>query len=224
MADTVLENRVAYLEDLMAAVARAQEESQRQLALLTQEGRAFRKELREFKQEMQEFKQEMLEFKQEMRQEIKDLNKKWGELANKMGTLAEDLVAPSLPRLAREAAGLTPEAPLAFFGVRVKAQHAAEPGRTREFDVVAVCDGYLLINETKTTLNARDVDLFVDALQEARQFFPHYADKRVIGVLASFYVDEAVVRYGERQGLWMLGVADDVMEVLNSPGFSPTAF
>jgi len=224
MTDPILENRVAYLEDLMAAVSRAQEEGQRQLTLLMQESRDFKREMREFKQEMREFKQEMHEFKQEMRQEVKALNKKWGELANKMGTLAEDLVAPNLPCLAREVAGLPPEAPLAFLGVRVKAQHAAEPGRTREFDIVAVCDGDLIINETKTSLNARDVDLFVAALREARQFFPRFADKRVIGVLASFYVDEAVVRYGERQGLLMLGMRDDLMEVLNTPGFTPTAF
>jgi len=30
------------------------------------------------------------------------MNKRWGELANKMGTVVEDIVAPSIPRLARE--------------------------------------------------------------------------------------------------------------------------
>ena len=30
------------------------------------------------------------------------MNKRWGELANKMGTVVEDIVAPSIQRLARE--------------------------------------------------------------------------------------------------------------------------
>ena len=30
------------------------------------------------------------------------MNKRWGELANKMGTVVEDIVAPSIRRLARE--------------------------------------------------------------------------------------------------------------------------
>jgi len=37
-------------------------------------------------------------------------------------------------------------------------------------------------------------------------------------------VDESVVRYGEKQGLIVLGFEEDVMEVLNSPGFAPRAF
>ena len=32
----------------------------------------------------------------------REMNKRWGELANKMGTVVEDIVAPSIRRLARE--------------------------------------------------------------------------------------------------------------------------
>ena len=34
--------------------------------------------------------------------ERQEMNKRWGELANKMGTVVEDIVAPSIRRLARE--------------------------------------------------------------------------------------------------------------------------
>ena len=38
----------------------------------------------------------------ERREERREMNKRWGELANKMGTVVEDIVAPSVRRLARE--------------------------------------------------------------------------------------------------------------------------
>ena len=45
------------------------------------------------------------EDRQRSTQDRKDWNKKWGELANKLGTIVEDIVAPNLPRIAREYLG-----------------------------------------------------------------------------------------------------------------------
>ena len=38
------------------------------------------------------------------------------------------------------------------------------------------------------------------------------------------HIDPTLTRYGERQGLIMLGATDGIMEVLNSPEFSPREF
>ena len=51
-------------------------------------------------------------------------------------------------------------------------------------------------------------------------FFPEYADKKIVGAIASLYVDENLVRLGENLGLVVLGFGDDVMQVLNSSGYS----
>ena len=59
----------------------------------------------------------------------------------------------------------------------------------------------------------------MDLLQKARIYFPEYADYKIIGVIASLYVDPSLVRHNERQGLIILGFGDDVMQVLNSPEF-----
>ena len=56
-------------------------------------------------EEMREFKDEMSEFKDETRRDRQRMNKQWGELANRLGTLVEDIVAPSLPRVAAEQFG-----------------------------------------------------------------------------------------------------------------------
>lgn len=159
----------------------------------------------------------------EMREFRIEMNKKWGELANKMGTMAEDLVAPSVPRILHEAVGC-PDGRVDGVAVRVRRLHPADRGRSQEFDVVAVCGEYVLINETKSRLGVHDVDDFALRLPEAHDFFPEYADNKFIGAIASLYVDESVVRYGEKQGLIVLGFGEDVMEVLNSPGFVPRVF
>ncbi len=154
---------------------------------------------------------EMRGFKDESR-------RRWGELANKLGTMAEDLVAPSIPQIV--ATMVDCPADHVNSAVRVKRRNAQ--GQLKEFDVVATCSHYLFINETKSKLSPEAMKAFIeDTLPSARDFFPEYADKQVIGVVASLYVDESLVRYGEKQGLVVLGFGRDVMEVLNSPDFAP---
>ncbi len=161
--------------------------------------------------EMSDFKDEMRDFKTESR-------KRWGELSNKLGTMAEDLVAPSIPRILRRVVDC-PEESISS-AVRVKRRNAQ--GQLKEFDVVAACGDYLFINETKSRLSPEAIkDFAEDTLPIARDFFPEYVDKQVIGIVASLYVDDSLVRYGERQGLVVLGFGEDVMDVLNSPDFAP---
>ncbi len=229
-----VERRVDRLEDLMAELTANVNRLSREMREFKDEMREFKDEMREFKDEMQAFKVEMSEFKDEMsefkdemrafkdemrafkdetREENRRMNRRWGELANKMGTLAEDLVAPSIPRIMSEIVGC-PAGEKAFLTVR--SSRRLSSGESREFDVIAGCGDLLLINETKTRLGPRDVSDFIEALERAREFLPEYADRKIAGALASFYVDPSVVTYGERQGLIMLGMDDDVMAVLNT--------
>ena len=207
MAIATMESRVSSLEALMAE--------------LTSNVNRLSIEMREFKDEMREFKDEMSEYKEWSRNQIKTMNRQWGDLANKMGTLAEDLVAPSVPRILRDYVGC-PESGVEFVTVRFRGKKTT--GEMQEFDVLAGCGNTLLINETKTTLRPKDVDEFVAMLAQAREFIPEYAGRRIVGVLASFYIDPTLTRYGERQGLIMLGATEGIMEVLNSPEFSPREF
>jgi len=208
MADVVLKKRVNRLEDLMAQLIVTVDRTQRNLDQLSAE-------MREFKAEMRDFKDESREFKREMRQA-------WGELSNKMGTMAEDLVAPSIGRILRETVGGSKEE-IEFMAVRVRKQHPVTR-HNQEYDVVAVCGEYMLINETKSLLNPESMEKFITKLSNAREFFPEYAGKKIIGAIASLYVDESLVRFGERLGLIVLGFGEDVMDVLNQPGFTPTVF
>ena len=240
----LLEQRVTDLEGLMARVLltvdrvdRQVEQTSRELRVFEREMRDFKDEMRDFKDEMRDFKDEMRDFKDEMRDfkdemrdfkdEMRDsrteMNRKWGDLANKMGTMAEDLVAPSIPRILRTVVGCPPDG-IQSMAVRVRRQHPIDHSRSREFDVVAACGEYVLINETKSRLNPQIVQDFAGRLPAARDFFPEYASKKFIGAIASLYVDETLVRQGEKLGLVVLGFGEGVMDVLNSPGFVPQAF
>jgi uncharacterized protein CbrC (UPF0167 family) len=110
------------------------------------------------------------------------------------------------------------------FAVRVRRRHPQERGWSQEFDVLAACGDYVLINETKSSLNVNDVNDFVKMMESAREFFPEYADRHFIGAIASLYVDDSVVRYGQKRGVLVLGLGDYMMEVLNAPDFRPREF
>ncbi len=242
LADPMIEHRVTNLEQLMAEliasgkrVDRQQEITQRNLDRLSMEMREFKNEMREFKNEMREFKDEMREFKDEMhefkdemsvykvetRNSIVEMRKQWGELSNRLGTMVEDLVAPSISNILRQF--VTCPGNVVEMAVRVRRFHKPTQ-RIREFDAIAYCGDTLLINETKSRLTPESVNDFAARLSEAHDFFPEHADKRIIGAIASLYVDQSLVMRGERLGLVVLGFGDDVMQVLNSPGFIPSFF
>lgn len=104
---------------------------------------------------MTDLKNEIKEFKDKARQANREMNRWWGGLANKMGTLVEDLVAPSLPRIAQEM--LSQE--VADLSVRRKQR--LQDGRTWEFDGnVVTTGGQVGLNSTKSTLRSTDVDHF----------------------------------------------------------------
>ena len=152
---------------------------------------------------------EMREFKDETTRDRQRMNKQWGDLANRLGTLVEDIVAPSLPRVAAEQLGCdAPE----LFAVRVVKRRN---GETREYDAMVVCPDAVLINETKSRLHDTHIDALLEKLAELPRFCPEYADRRAVGVLASLYPDEGVVRRAMRKGALVMGMGDEVMQVLN---------
>ena len=228
MATAVLEHRVDRLEDMMADLTANVKQLSIETRAFQQEMREFKDEMREFKDEMREFKDEMREFKDktdryivEMRNESREMNRRWGDISNSLGMLVENIVAPSIPRVLQEVLGC-PDGGEQFLTVRYK---SVQPdGRTREFDAIAGCGDFLLINETKSRLGPSDIDSFIEVLKTARDFLPQYAERKIVGALATLYLDPSLVTAGEHRGLLMLGMTDQAMEVLNSKDFHPSVY
>ena len=215
-----VQQRVLRLEDLMAQLLVTTDRTERNLDRLSAEMRDFKDEMRadreQSERQMQEFRHHLEENDRKMRRETE-------RFLRKMGTLAEDMVAPSIPAILQRTFGCSPK-DIELLAVRVKKLHPVTR-KQREFDVVAVCGEYLCLNETKSRVTPGDFKKFAEkTLPQAREFFPEYAAKKIIGIIASFYVDDSLVRYGERLGVIVLGFGREVMEVLNQPGFVPKGF
>jgi hypothetical protein len=195
-----LETRVVTLEQAMAQLALAQASAETSIEKLTQDMQAF---------------------KDEMRASSDRADRRWGELANKMGTLVEDIVVPGIPTVFQSVFRQEAEPE---WGIRQRRRSQRDPARRREFDAVVWGGGVFLVVQTKSALAPEDIGGFLGALAEMRDYFPEAEGRRVVGALASFYVESSLVLGGERQGLLMLGLSKGLLEVLNTPGFTPRAF
>ncbi|MCF8108186.1 MAG: hypothetical protein K9J81_04245 [Desulfohalobiaceae bacterium] len=216
--DTATVERVDRLEEIMMQVAYEHTKTEMELRSLSREMKDFKREMRDFKQEMSGFKQEMSDFKQEMsgfKQEMlaskKENDRRWGDLVNKLGTLVEDIVAPSLPRIVKDDFGFA-DIDRVLICLRVRDKRK---GTVAEFDAILVAGDTVFINETKSRPRQEHVDEFLDKLQRIDVYLPEYAGMERIPLFSSLAIPEDLLQYLSKNGIYALGMGEDVMEVLN---------
>jgi len=168
--------------------------------------------LRRLETSLEAFKDEMRAFKDEVNEDRRRMNKMWGELANKMGTLVEDIVAPNIAGVARRYFGAEE---LEDFMIRRRKRNTKDENKVREFDVIAVWDDKVIINETKSTPRIDYINDFIDVLKEITDYFPEYRDKQIIPIFSSLYLPEDIVDYLTRNKIYAMGMNDDTMDLLN---------
>ncbi len=200
-----VEKKVGTLEEALRQLAQSQAQTQQSLRMLSEDSR--------------HFKDEMGAFKDEMRQDRHEMNRKWGDLANKMGTLVEDIVAPNLPRIAREDFGLEKE-PDDFMIHRHK-RKVKDSSRRREFDAIAVYEDAVIINETKSSPNSELVNEFKKVLSELGEYFPEFKGKRIIPIFSSLNLPIDLVKHLSRQNIYGLAMGEDTMKIVNKDEVSP---
>ncbi|HID55995.1 TPA: hypothetical protein EYP37_05665 [Candidatus Poribacteria bacterium] len=187
MQEVELERKVDRLELALERLAHEVEETSRSVRLLSMETRALENEMRSFKDEM---------------------NRRWGDLANRLGTLVEDIVAPAFPEVIRRRFNLELE--------DVMVRRKRRRGELREeFDLIGAGDDKVFVVEVKSRYKASDVDQFSEKLERFKLLFPEYEEKEIIGVVASLYLDEGVVRYATGKGYYAMGMKGDYMDILN---------
>ena len=146
--------------------------------------------------------------------ERKEMNKRWGELANKTGTLVEDIVAPSIRRLAREVFDCGEEQ---HFATWVSLKRSDDPSRRREFDALYVGADAVLLNDTKPTPRSEYVREFVQFVDsgEFALYFPQYAHLPIRPAFSSLSIPPDVVTLLTRQGIYAIAMGDEAMHVVN---------
>ncbi len=156
--------------------------------------------------------EEMQKFRDDMKASRNEMNEKWGEMVNKLGTLVEDIVAPNIPRIARAILGWSD---IEDFMVRRKVRNKRERSKRQEFDVIAVGEEQIIINETKSRPEVEDVDEFIELLGEVKDYFPEYTDKTIIPIFASLYMDESLVKYLTRRKIYAMMMGEETMGIVN---------
>ena len=151
---------------------------------------------------------------QEAARDRREMNKRWGELANKMGTVVEDIVAPSVRRLARE---LFECGDLVYFGTRQTVTRDDDRSRTREFDALYVGTRAVLLNETKSSPRCAAARAFVAFLRsgEFGGFFPQHRELPIVPAFSSLSIPDDMVTYLTRHGIYALAMGDEALQVLN---------
>ena len=146
--------------------------------------------------------------------ERREMNKRWGELANKMGTIVEDIVAPSVRRMAGALFECGDEE---LFTPRLSRVRSDDRSRRREFDALYVGTRAVLLNETMSSPRSRDARAFVDFLHsgEFALYFPEYRERPVVPVFSSLSLPDDLVTYLTRHGVYALVMGDEAMQVLN---------
>jgi len=151
---------------------------------------------------------------EEAREETKALKKQMGELGNRLGTTVEDIIVPSIRRLARDELDCGNE--LAFSSRYTKTR---PDGTQREFDALYVGEKAILLNESKVTARLDYAKEFVEFLKnkEFFQYFPEYQGRIVKPVFSALNVPDNVIAYLTKQGVYVVAMGDDVMQVVNKP-------
>ena len=154
------------------------------------------------------------EMKREAARERKEMNERMGELSNRMGTIVEDIVAPSIRRLAREVLEC---GDLQNFSTRTVRTRSDDPSREREFDALYVGTRAVLLNETKATARPEYARAFVEFLESGQfaRYVPEYRELPVVPVFSSLSIPADVVTYLTRRGIYAVAMGDEAMQVLN---------
>jgi hypothetical protein len=204
-----MEERVTNLDRALAELAHLQMRTEI----------AMKEDTRRMKEQMEldtaRMKEDTRRMKEHMERDNRQMKKTWGDLANKMGTVAEDVVAPNIPRLAVEEFGMTEVEDL-----QCRARRTSRRGerRWREYDIVCAGPDKVVVVEVKSTPTLEKIREVPARLEEFFDFFPEYEGRELIGVFASWSIDQSLLPAISAAGLYGIAMGEDTMDVVARPG------
>jgi Holliday junction resolvase-like predicted endonuclease len=126
---------------------------------------------------------------------LDEIGRQLGDLGLVQGEVAEDLFYRNVRYLFKE------ERDIIFVDVK---RNLKKKG-VGEYDIVAVNGDTVLVIEVKNRLQKRMVDNFVEKkLPKFKKIFPEYQGRRLFGGIGALVVKDAVSRYAEKAGLYVL--------------------
>ena len=190
------------LKELVASLAVAQRETDRQL--------------KETDRQLKETDRQLKETDRQLRKQLKELGKQIGGLGEKFGGFTEGMALPSMTKILTEDFGMEVVTP------RVKVRKA---GRSLELDVLAYanseCNAAYIV-EIKSHLRPDGIEQLQNILEQFRTFFPEHADKALYGIMAVVDAPEDLRQEALSAGIFMAGINDEQfkLEVILPKKFS----
>ncbi len=90
-----------------------------------------------------------------------------------------------------------------------------------EIDILLANGEYSVLIEVKTTLKVEDVNDHIERLSRFKEYFPRYADTKVIGAVAGIKIAEDADKYAYKKGLFVITQSGDTVKILNNKNFKP---
>ena len=189
---------------LLAELATAQKETDRQL--------------QETSREIKELNRELTQQLKEQGKQLKEQGKQIGGLGAKFGSFTEGLALPSMETILRERFGMEIISP----SVR-----ASKQGQHMEIDVLAYANGSIntaYIVEVKSHPREDSITQLKNILQRFRLFFPEHKDKQLYGILAAVDLSAELREKILQEGLYVARIHDQVFELDIPENFHPKTY
>ncbi len=142
---------------------------------------------------------------------IKEVTSSIGKLGNRLGDFIEDALRPAVVRLFQQRGIDVHEV-----HQNIKSQRGNEGV---EIDLLVVNNNEIVAVECKSNLSVDDVNEHLERLAKLKRLLPSYADKQVLGAVASMVIEDNVAQYAYRKGLYLIGQSGDHLEIRNSENF-----
>ncbi|MGH8475552.1 MAG: DUF3782 domain-containing protein [Methylococcales bacterium] len=185
------------LKELVAGLAVAQKETDRQL---------------------KETDRQLKETDRQLRKQIKELGKQIGGLGEKFGGFTEGMAFPSMTKILTEQFGMEVITP------RVKVKKG---GESLELDVFAYANSArkkAFVVEIKSHLRDEGLEQTRMHLERFRHFFPEHSDKKLYGILAVVDAPVHLRQQALAQGIYMAGIHDEQFVMETPPDFVPKSW
>ena len=167
----------------------------------------------EYNKRMEESQKRMEESRLELEKTMAKTDKQLGRLGNSVGLITESLFSEGLDKKFNELGY-----PFTKQGPHVKFKEEPNGRVLAEADYFLEDGEYAMAVEVKTELKVDDVKDHVERLAVIRKYFDERGDNRIlVGAVAGGKVHESVLRYAQKQGLYVITQSGDSAVIAELP-------
>ena len=170
-----------------------------------------RKETDETRKYLRDIIQDLKESQQKTEKLVAEVTKNLGGLGNTLGIMTEAMFSPDLWKKFRD---------IGFeFSTQCPHRKFYENNRClAEADYYLENGEYVMLVEVKTTMEIEFINDHLERIEKIRRYMDAREDKRkIVGAVAGGSVPENVLKYAQRQGLYVITYSGETSAIAESP-------